>query len=204
MSEIRIVFDIGGVLVNTSRRSFIAHLSNLTGRPIGLTECRAFLEGSVVRAFEVGKLGESDFITHLSRYFSLEGARRGAILDVWCSILSAPTATYRLLDEIPPDVWMLASNTNALHWQRLCLDYPGLRRGQPPLLSYRIGVLKPHSIFFHQLNSVIQRKARTEILYVDDKAENVSAARTAGFHGICASGTTTTLREDVLGWLGSS
>ena len=49
--------------------------------------------------------------------------------------------------------------------------------------SCRLGVMKPHVAYFHEIISAINVPARN-VLFVDDNAANIASAREAGLHAV--------------------
>ncbi|HWE76668.1 MAG TPA: HAD-IA family hydrolase [Stellaceae bacterium] len=77
---------------------------------------------------------------------------------------------------------LLFSNTNREHWDYVTKLADGALARYEAYLSHEIGDMKPHVSAFE----FVVARAGIEpkrALFIDDLAENVAAARTAGFHG---------------------
>jgi HAD superfamily hydrolase (TIGR01509 family) len=77
----------------------------------------------------------------------------------------------------------LLSNIGDLHWAHLSREYRLHHIGHGVLPSYVAGVMKPHDGIYAEAE---RRFALTppETVFIDDRAENIAAARARGGHGI--------------------
>lgn len=80
----------------------------------------------------------------------------------------------------------ILSNTNATHWQRLLNlsggvpEYPSLLRARHPHASFLLRLAKPDPRIFRAFEERSGHGPQ-EILFFDDRAENVDGARAAGW-----------------------
>ena len=72
------------------------------------------------------------------------------------------------------------SNTSADHWRELS-QYDAVKRAQWPIASFQIGHIKPQPGAYRRFEAEVGR-AGEELLFFDDSAANVHAARDAGWH----------------------
>jgi HAD superfamily hydrolase (TIGR01509 family) len=77
----------------------------------------------------------------------------------------------------------LLSNIGDLHWAHVSREYRLHALGHGALPSYLAGVMKPHAAIYAQAE---KRFALTpqHTVFIDDRAENISAACSRGWHGI--------------------
>jgi 2-haloacid dehalogenase len=88
----------------------------------------------------------------------------------------------------------LLSNIGDLHWAHVSREYRLHHIGHGALLSYLAGVMKPHEgIYIEAERRFALEPSRT--VFIDDRAENIAAAKARGWHGIVHSGYDTTLAE---------
>jgi glucose-1-phosphatase len=76
------------------------------------------------------------------------------------------------------------SNTNDDHWHRMLLPggrYPAIRSLEHHCASHLLGLAKPDEAIYRALERAAGRRGR-EILYFDDSAANVDAARRIGWN----------------------
>ena len=73
------------------------------------------------------------------------------------------------------------SNTSHEHWCRMG-EFPAVMRLRHHLPSHRLGLQKPDPKIYHRLERQLGYSGG-EIIFFDDKIENVEGARAAGWHG---------------------
>jgi glucose-1-phosphatase len=181
-----ILFDLGGVLIRLrGPRALLPHLKE------PLTE-KAFLDRwlheDTVRAFESGKITLPEFCERLPRSMGLS-LEPDAFAQVFLSFLDAPypgTATIlpRLAGQYRVGV---LSNTSGAHWETALSMLPALESVQHAFLSFRMGLLKPDRSIFQEVIRQLELPAE-HILYFDDHAANVNAARSLGIQGVLVDG----------------
>jgi HAD superfamily hydrolase (TIGR01509 family) len=77
----------------------------------------------------------------------------------------------------------LLSNIGELHWDHL-VDRHGMARiGHGALTSFRAGVMKPDSAIYARCEKEFALQPATTV-FIDDRGENIDAARARGWHGI--------------------
>ena len=88
----------------------------------------------------------------------------------------------------------LLSNIGDLHWAHLSREYQIDRIGHGALPSFEAGCMKPHEGIYAEAE---RRFALTpaETVFIDDRAENIEAARRRGWHGIIHTGYETTVQS---------
>ena len=78
---------------------------------------------------------------------------------------------------------LLLSNTNALHFAGLEVEYPLLRHFHEHVLSFRVKMMKPDAgIYLH--TAQLAGCAPEACLFIDDMQENVEGARRAGMQAL--------------------
>lgn len=75
----------------------------------------------------------------------------------------------------------ILSNTNELAVRHIRTAFPFFRNFDGYVLSYELGSMKPEPAIYEALEQRAQA-AGQEILYLDDRAENVEAAAARGWH----------------------
>ena len=181
MSEIRVLlFDVGGVLVELGGVEII--LGWLGNRLTAEQLWQRWLQSEPVRQFETGQISAPEFAAGVIAEFGLTVDPR-TFLD---SFVDWPTGLYpgtlELLARIPRRFQRaLLSNSNALHWPRV-LDEMGLRGAvDTHFVSHLTGRIKPdRGAFEHVLQSL--ECSPWEVVFFDDNALNIEAARTLGMH----------------------
>jgi putative hydrolase of the HAD superfamily len=175
-----IAFDWGGVFtIGTFDGRAMARLARLYDVPEAMLRPH-YLE--LMELFEVGGFDLPAFAERLSRAIGHDveaGAFREAFLD---APLERPAA-YALLAGIPDGyvVGMLSNNVPVL-CDRVRQD-PRTARIERFVFSNEIGARKPDAVAFMALAEGMQL-APHDIVFVDDAATNVDAARALGFQAL--------------------
>ncbi len=175
-----IAFDWGGVFtVGTFDGRAITRLAQLYGVPEADLRPR-YLE--LMELFEIGGFDLPTFTARLSRAVGRE-ADEGTFREAFLGAPLERPATYALLAGIPDGyaVGMLSNNVPVL-CDRV-RDDPRTARIERFVFSNEIGARKPDPVAFMALAEGL-RLAPYEIVFVDDAAANVAAARTLGFQAL--------------------
>lgn len=180
-SEIQhLVFDMGGVLVDID---WHGQMSDLLGRDIAFDQIHALWGASdAVHRFETG---QSDFDRFTLNFIEEQGletspaefqqAFRAIIIDVFPGVTE-------LLQALKPHFTLsLLSNTNAAHWAQVQSDYDFIPLFDHPFTSLDFGLMKPDPAIYLALLDKLQATP-SSVLFFDDGAANVEAARALGIH----------------------
>ncbi len=187
MSLTTVIFDLGGVLVQTRWDGVtrpLAEMSGLTSEAV-----MQVVTGDVGYQFMLGRLDAAEFHQRLAHqlrveidaddFFALwrgviavddDSTRPGGIHD----IVRRLRGRYRLA---------IGSNTDELHYARGLELQPSLEDFDDVLLSYELGRCKPDPQFFvlglRELG--VQADA---CVFIDDRPDNVAAASSLGITGL--------------------
>lgn len=104
--------------------------------------------------------------------------------EVWCAAICPMPGMLGLIQTLQERGYQTAmlSNTTPMHTEIICkLGY--YEYFCPVLLSYQIQAAKPHRRAYEILLEVLDRPA-SECLFIDDKEENVEAAKALGIDAI--------------------
>jgi putative hydrolase of the HAD superfamily len=179
-TPVRLVcFDLGGVLVRIARGWDDACRRAGVSLTHGGADAWTRHHDLMLR-YETGEIDEAGYLGEAPGVVG-GGVTADAIVrvfDAWLLGMYAGAAD--LIDELRARGYQTAclSNTNARHWDTLNRhpDYEPLRRLDYRLASHQLKVMKPHE------NAYRRAEAATgvwgdQVLFFDDKAENVRAAR---------------------------
>jgi len=73
------------------------------------------------------------------------------------------------------------SNTNSIHWDKLLQSYPFMRTFDRRFASQILGCAKPDAEIYNKVSTHLGAQPR-QLLFIDDKLENVESARRLGWH----------------------
>jgi glucose-1-phosphatase len=186
-NEIRVLlFDVGGVLVQLGGVDTM--LGWLGGAVTPDELWRRWLHSATVRSFETGRIDAPEFASGVIAEFGLGVEPR----EFLAAFAEWPTGLYpgtlEMLARIPGSYRRaVLSNSNAVHWPRVVND---MRLGSAfdhLFVSHLTGRIKPDSeAFAHVVDSLGCTPA--EVLFLDDNALNVEAARSFGMRAIRVRG----------------
>ena len=180
-----VLFDLGGVLIETIGT---AEIARLTGKSDGAAIWRQWLVSPWVQRFEAGRCTPEEFAAGFvaENGFDLSPAAFLASFRGW--IAHALPGAFDLLAQVRARAAIgCLSNTNVLHYRdngdlRALIDACEHR-----FLSFEIGHVKPSAaIFAHAVAGL--GHAPEEILFLDDNEPNVAAARALGIDAVCVKG----------------
>jgi putative hydrolase of the HAD superfamily len=173
-----ILFDLGGVLIELSG---IDRMLELCNHAFSVDELWSrWLTSDGVRRFETGRASAEEFGAAMLAEFGMpiEAAQFLEEFTIWpkdvfpgsLELLEQLAASHRLA---------CLSNTNALHWPRVCDEMGLARYFEFTFASHLVGMLKPDiEIFQHVVEQLGVPPER--ILFLDDNQLNVASAQAAG------------------------
>lgn len=180
------LFDLGGVVVHYDPITPLTEL--VPGRDSREAITRRWAKLEVLRQLETGQCSPDEFAAAVIGEFGLRvtpvefldnfaqwdrGPMAGAL-----ELLRALRGNYRVA---------CLSNNNAVHWGRLCRLFGVAREFDATYLSYEIGVMKPDRRAYDYVLSA-ESVAANDVVFVDDNAENVAAARAVGINAFRCMG----------------
>ena len=188
-----LIFDLGEVIVPLSFEKVITQLNLLSGKD-GNTLLQLITQSDTLQLFETGKMSESEFLSEINGLLGTQ-LETQAFEKIWNDmLLEIPQAKINLLQNLKQSHQvMIMSNTNSIH-QR-CFDsmVAGQTGGKSmadlvhhAYYSHVMGLRKPQTEVFSQI--IREHKLDpSRTLFLDDRAENVEAARQTGINGIVIS-----------------
>jgi putative hydrolase of the HAD superfamily len=181
-----VLFDVGGVLVEVSGVDRLRGWTNPSHSDEDVW--RLWLGSGTVRAFEAGAIEALDFAESLISELGLP-VEPPELLDEFVRWIPGLLPGAReLLDDLVAGVGRATlSNSNPLHWPRI-MDDMGLRdRFDTHFVSHLTGRVKPDpEAFEHAVAGLGCRPGA--VVFVDDNAINVDAARRLGIEAHRARG----------------
>ena len=178
-----VVFDLGKVLVDfdyriTARR--IAAQGTLSPEAV-----QQFIDQSpLLHRFETGLLTNEQFYAEICRSTGFRGPFAEFsqfFADIFWPIETMIEWQARLCAHRVPTY--IFSNTNDLAVLHIQRRFPFFANFSGYVYSYQVGVMKPHPKMYEAVERMAGKRGE-EILYLDDRAENVEAARARGWQVI--------------------
>ena len=184
-----VVFDIGWVFVHLDHKPFLDFLS---AHGAHAPDLDSVLERIALEDHECGRLDGRGLLERCAalapRPMSLEAAHAS-----WVGMFELQPSMVDLARRLSERYRVyLLSNIGDLHWTHLAREYALHRIGHGALPSFLAGVMKPDQGIYSEAE---RRFALTpaETVFIDDRAENIAAARRRGWYGIVHDGYETTV-----------
>ncbi|MFP4527755.1 MAG: HAD family hydrolase [Candidatus Kapaibacterium sp.] len=185
-----IIFDFGGVLYDIDPRLSLGEFARLSGRHdiLGQPPSHDF-EENVIFPFEKGGISAGAFRNAIRRELDFE-APDSEIDRAWnATLIGVRPDSMRLIGELCNafNLYIL-SNTNEIHHSKFAPECKELfSMFGNKYFSFKVGMRKPdREIFEYLLNT--EKIAPQESLFIDDTAENISAAEDCGIKALHLSG----------------
>ena len=172
-----LVFDLGGVIVPHDNDALYARLASRCSAPNAMD---LILAESPDARYGTGEVG----IPALHERFVTELGYDGdwdLFVQDWCSHLGLDAGMLAFVEQLARSRRVfLFSNTNQVHWDHVNRLSGGALGRLEAYLSHEIGAVKPDLEAFR----LVAERAGVEparSLFIDDRQDNVEAARRAGY-----------------------
>jgi epoxide hydrolase-like predicted phosphatase len=178
-----VVFDLGKVLVDfdyeISSRKFAA-LSRCPPNDI-----RKLIDHSpLLYRFETGLMSNEDFYGEVCSQCGFSGSMAdfsAIFADIFTEI-KPMTALHAALRKIGVPVYIF-SNTNDIAVSHIRAQFPFFANFDGYVLSYKEGVMKPDPRIYEVVERLTGKQGK-EIVYLDDRADNIATAVNRGWHAL--------------------
>ncbi|MEU4242748.1 HAD-IA family hydrolase [Actinoplanes sp. NPDC026619] len=172
----RLVADLGGVAFHFDHAHRLARLAARCGLPAERIDALLWKSGFSA-ACDEGRYGSAAEMRAAIRAILDFPGRDADLDDDWCSAFRPDRAVIALLGDAA-----LFTNNGPLEEEALPRLHPAaFERFEPLFFSYRLGCRKPDPAAFAAMSA---RLGSPPIVFVDDSAANVTAAKTAGWHAV--------------------
>jgi len=178
-----VVFDLGKVLVDFDY-SIAARRISARGK-MTLQEIAAFINQSpLFYEYESGRVTTQQFFDEIRRVTGFQGGLP-EFSNCFADIFTTIEPMVQLLAELQQRGMpaYAFSNTNELAAEHIRRNFPFYSRLDGHILSYEHGAMKPDA----KLYEVVERQSGrqgAEILYLDDRPENIEAGAARGWEAI--------------------
>lgn len=180
-----VYFDLGNILVRFDPEIALKNLCEVFG--VNRAQAREVVyESGAQSRFELGHFNGEEFAAEIRRALRLTSSRMPTmrLLDALSDMFLPIEEMAEILDVVRANGYGvgLLSNTCQSHWDWIC-NQPYLMNQfsfDATVLSFEEHAMKPDSVIYE----VAEQRAGVsagDILFLDDKAENVQAARNRGW-----------------------
>jgi putative hydrolase of the HAD superfamily len=193
MSYETIFFDLGRVLVDFDQDIIARRLMERSKK--SFQEVLSYYsQTNIIYDFESGKITPEEVLTSINECFGLALSMEEFKL-LWSDIFFENREMEKIVDMLCGRYRLfIISDTNILHYEYISERFPVIHKFEEHILSYQIGVRKPHPLIFKaalkRANCIAKRA-----IFIDDKPKNVEGARELGITGIIHTSVDETRRE---------
>lgn len=178
-----LVFDLGKVLVDFDYSIAAQKITARSSRPP--QDLHAFLGSSpLLVEYESGRLTRQKFYEAISAAIGFAGGldEFGSFFADIFSEMPAMIALHAELRQRGFKTYIF-SNTNDLAIEHVRRSFPFFKNFDGYIFSHEIGALKPQPEIYLALEKLCHRSGK-DLVYIDDRAENIAAGQARGWHAI--------------------
>ena len=176
-----VIFDLGNVVLPFDPLKPCALLAGMAGKTTNEV-MHLIYDNNLERRFEQGMIDGDQFTERVSEVLGLE-LTTNEFHDLWADMFTENREVSAIVRQLLPHHHLiLLSNTNPWHWQHALKHFPIVSEFKDCILSYEVGVLKPHPLIYRAALEKVSPFER--VIFIDDVEINVDAARIMGMRGI--------------------
>ena len=177
-----ILFDLGGVLLDVEQPRIFAQLQSLADVPASTIEHRLKSAPFFRDDFIVKEFSPSEIARHVNEALGTRLPTDQIVSALNSELGGIISSTADLLPALQRKVKVgCLSNTNSIHWDKLLQSYPFMQNFDRRFASQLLGCAKPHREIYEKTAELLSANPR-QILFFDDKVENVESAQRLGWH----------------------
>ena len=176
-----VIFDMGNVILPFDPLKPCVVLGDRVGKTAHEVADMIY-HNNLERWFEQGTIDGDGFTRSVSAALQTE-LSTNEFHDLWSDMFTENAEVSRLVRQLKPHHHLiLLSNTNSWHWHYALERFPIIAEFHDRVLSYEVGVLKPHPAIYRA--ALEKTRSGDRVIFTDDIETNVAAARIMGIHGI--------------------
>lgn len=177
-----LLFDLGGVLVEVDQSRIFAGLSEITGRDPAEIQAALYAHQPFWNQFIINEFSDEQVTREVNKALDSSLGTSEVVTALNAELGQVIRSTSDLLPALKTKVGVgCLSNTNTIHWDRLLYAYDFMLLFDRRFASQILGHAKP-SLEIYRVASASLGVAPSEILFFDDKIENVRAAQSLGWN----------------------
>ena len=178
-----VVFDLGKVLVDFDYSIAARKVATQSRKPIA--ETKVLLEQSrFIIDYETGRLTRQEFFEQVREATGFRGTLEefgGFFSDIFTEIPAMIALHAELRRRGVPTY--IFSNTNDLAIEHVRRNFPFFANFDGYIFSYEVGAMKPDAKIYKALEKLTGKRG-PDIIYLDDRAENVAGGVARGWRTI--------------------
>ncbi len=178
-----VISDLGKVLIDFDNAIFYREISRFSSLSLEEIGPRINVHSVIGQAFDAGKLSPQDFYETVRDALGIS-VEYQAFYAMYNDVFALRPAIAALLAGLKPKYRMvMLSNTDVMRFGFIRSRFPEVMFFDEYVLSYEVGFIKPDPRIYR----IAVRKARapaSDCLFIDDRPENIEAARRLGLQTI--------------------
>jgi FMN phosphatase YigB (HAD superfamily) len=189
-----VVFDLGKVLVDFDYRIAAGKLAE-RGRDSAEVIHRFIGESPLLFRYETGLMSRPEFYREIC-----SGTGYGGEFVDFCGVFADIFSPIQPMIDLHAALrargvpTYIFSNTNDIAIEHIRKNFPFFNTFDGYILSYEVGAMKPHEKIYLAVEKLTQKQGQ-EILYLDDRLENIEAGAKRGWQVILQETPEKTIRE---------
>jgi HAD superfamily hydrolase (TIGR01509 family) len=181
-----LIFDLGNIFIRVDPEESIRQMEQASSSDHEQI-LSYFTLSDTVRQYEKGLMSSEKFYNHSKRDLKLE-LSMSQFKILWLSMLSPFEPMIQWLNTIRNRYQIMAlSNTNEWHIRHCEAAFPFMQWFRQRLYSCRLGTIKPEPDIYQKALSAAD-VPKEQVLFIDDRQENVNAAVALGIRSIHFTG----------------
>jgi HAD superfamily hydrolase (TIGR01509 family) len=178
-----VISDLGKVILRFDNHIFFQKIARYC--PYAACEIaeRVHRHSDLIKIFDSGKIGSQEFYREAIRRLEADVDQK-TFFRIYTDIFSLDRSVLNILKRLKDRYFMvLLSNTDVERFGFVRRKFPEILIFNEYVLSYEVGVLKPHPEIYR--TALARAQARPEeSIFVDDLEENIDGAAKVGIHTI--------------------
>lgn len=175
-----VVFDVGNVLVRFSIKGLIDYMLECG---VQITSEESFWQIAPIHDYERGAVSTEYFFARMLDACSKQADVK-MIKRLWTEIFSPDLILLELAKKLNETYRVaILSNTSELQWNYLLKNYKLGEVSKFLMPSFELGYVKPEREIYLKAEGIVGATG-SDILFFDDRIENVEAARHCGWQAI--------------------
>lgn len=178
-----VLFDIGNVVISVEQSRIFAELSRLVGREQHVVREQVLSRVEFWETFIVTEYAPQDLMKEVNEVLNATLSEDQIVKAFNAELGPAIDSTVEIIPVLRKRIRVgCLSNTNSIHWDHMLHAYPVMQSFDRRFASQLVGSAKPSAEIYQKVVEHLGVSPR-EVLFFDDKQENVIAAQRLGWHG---------------------
>ena len=177
-----LLFDLGGVLVDVNQDRIFEGLAGYLPESAGTIKELLLSEPQLWEPFVIREFSPRELTCEVNRILGTELSDAQVTTAFNAELGQTIETTAALLPDLKRRTQVgCLSNTNSIHWDRLLVAYDFMSCFDRRFASQLLGSAKPDRLLYDKVLGLLGVQP-DQVLFFDDKAENIAAAQQLGWN----------------------